>query len=239
MVTSPAVTPALTLDQPDMATVNDNLPHNNVTDQDRIEARLAAFGYLCDSRSLYGNEGRDTYYLVGNTEYRIIWCRRNAEPDLTVEHLIDDQWRVLWRGCALGFLCDGPDADKISPVKPRLRKLGQIMESMRLEGAKTRCQWDGDADQATLSLTVISDKVDTNGHQLVIKPTTGRVCMVVNKQPVATLSLTESFGNLDDEFARRDFESFLKSQPHASSDRSVGKTWKTLRENVVTFLSNR
>ena len=56
---------------------------------------------------------------------------------------------------------------------------------------------------------------------------------------VATLSLTESFDKLADDFSRNHFESFLKAMPHAQSDRTVGKKWKTLRESVVTFLTSR
>jgi|OM-RGC.v1.012094956 hypothetical protein len=231
--------PAVKLDQTDIGTVNDNCPNTSLSDQARIASRLAALGYLYDDRPANGAHGRDTYYLVGDASYRVIWCRESTDPDITVEHHLDDQWRVLWRGCALGFLCDGPDTDKISPVKPRFRRLGQIMETMRRDGAATRCQWQDNTGHGSLSIAVVSQTMEPMARHLVIKPATSRVCLTVDGQAVATLSLTESFSESADDFCRNHFESFLKTQPHARSERTVGKRWKTLRENVVTFLTSR
>ena len=74
--------PAVKLDQTDIGTVNDNCPNTSLSDQARIASRLAALGYLYDDRPANGAHGRDTYYLVGDASYRVIWCRESTDPDI-------------------------------------------------------------------------------------------------------------------------------------------------------------
>ena len=219
--------------------------NDNVRDQDLVEARIAALGYLCDTRTLVGNNGHDTYYLVGDASHRLVWSRWDQGEQgnvLSVERHDGTDWRIMWHGSIAGFLCDGPDVDSVSPVKHTVRQLGLMLTRLKQSRADTFCHWDGNSEQApaqSMVLRVSSLDPTLDGRKLRVNRTTQRCHLLEDGNFVNGVSLSELFANKIDENAEKYFKSFLKTPSRASSGKTIATVWKSLRDAVATFLTNR
>ncbi|MEM6903079.1 MAG: hypothetical protein AAF556_07555, partial [Pseudomonadota bacterium] len=168
-------------------TVNDNAQL-----LEQAEARIADLGYLCDSRTLYGHGGKDTYYLVGDTRRRLTLSQREVTPFMAFERFDGDEWRVLWQGSINSFMTHGPHLDSVSPVGPRLRRLGATLAGLRANQNQSFCRWVENRHGA-LELRVTSLEPALDGRRLMLGKAGLNACLrqadgvLISQRPVAEL----------------------------------------------------
>ncbi|MBV6633201.1 MAG: hypothetical protein KI792_09240 [Alphaproteobacteria bacterium] len=215
-------------------TVNDNA---HLLEQ--VEARIADLGYLCDSRTLYGHGGRDVYYLVGDTNRRLTVSQWEVTPFMTFERFDGDEWRVLWQGSINSFVTHGPHLDSVSPVGPRLRRLGATLASLRAHQNQTFCRWIENRHGA-LELRVTSLDPSLDGRRLMLGKAGLNACLreadgiLIKQKPVSKLVC-----ECTKDCAMTQLQEFLSTPARALSTTQFGSGLKTFGRTLASFLTHR
>lgn len=236
--------------------------NDNADLQEQVESRIASLGYLCDSRTLYGHGGRDVYYLVGDPNWRLVWCRWEPSQQMSFEHAIDGRWHAVWRGPLAAFLHSGPDVDIISPVRAPVRRLGAALAHLRIARADVFCRWDGQAqiaggngsDSRPLGLRLVALDPALNGRRLMLTRQGMRCVLTVTSlrgmvaagkddnntdTPVILASRHTAELVAGDSMAETTarLRLFLKTRATGMSTVHISTMWKSFHRAVASFLT--